>query len=98
MRRELRSPRGVTLRYVLRGVSASPGGTETVIKSKYKQMSLAALREIEAVDRKQMTATCAKNDLSYNRAMHTSRRVSGRSSCSGLGSRSSRRGSSSGGS
>ena len=68
-RRELCSPRGVTLRYVLRGVSASPGGTESMIESKYKQTSVAALREIESVDRKKMTTICAKNNLSYKRAM-----------------------------
>ena len=69
VRQELCSPRGVTLRYVLRATSASPGGTETVIESKYKQTSVAALREIESVDRKKMTTICAKNNLSYKRAM-----------------------------
>ena len=63
------SPRGVTLRYELRGVSASPGGTESMIESKYKHTSVAALREIENVGRKQVTAICAKNNLSYRRAM-----------------------------
>ena len=40
-----------------------------MIETKYKQTSVAALREIENVNRKQMTATCAKNNLSYKRAM-----------------------------
>ena len=52
VRTEACSPRGVTLCYVLRSVSASSGGTETVIGTKYKQTSVAALREIENVNRK----------------------------------------------
>ena len=69
VKRELCSPRAVTLRYVLRGVSASPGGTESVIEASYKHTSLEALRKLEYVDRKKMTAVCAKNNQSYKRAM-----------------------------
>ena len=69
VKRELCSPRGVTLRYVLRGVSASPGGTESVIEVSYKHTSLNALREMELMSRKKMTAICARNNASYKRAM-----------------------------
>ena len=69
VRQEACSPRGVTMLYVLRAAWASPGGTETMIESHYKHTSLAALRELENVDRKQMTSICAKNHVSYKRAM-----------------------------
>ena len=57
------------MRYVLSAASASPGGTESVIETSYKHTSLEALRKVEFVDRKKMTAVCAKNNLSYKRAM-----------------------------
>ena len=66
---KLCSPRGVTSAYVLQGVGESPGGTKKVIQAQYKVTSLALLRELETVDRKKMTAVCAKNNLSYKRAM-----------------------------
>ncbi len=67
--RELCSPRGTTIRYVLRSCRSSPGGTKSVIEASYKNQSLEALRKLEPVNRKKMTAVCAKNRMSYQRAM-----------------------------
>ena len=81
------SPRGVTSAYVLRGVVESPGGTKKEIQAQYKVTSLSLLREVEVVDRTKMTAVCAKNNLSYKRAMaHYLFRAAGRSSWRGAGS------------
>ena len=66
---KLCSPRGVTSAYVLRGVVESPGGTKKEIQAQYKVTSLSLLREVEVLDRTKMTAVCAKNNLSYKRAM-----------------------------
>ena len=66
---ELLLPRGTKRRYVLRGTSASPGGTEKVIQATYTHVSVDILREHEMVDRKKMTNICAKNNMSYKRAM-----------------------------
>ena len=63
------SPRGVTMKYVVRGVAASPGGTKKEIETQYKVTSLDLLRKLETVERKKMTSICAKNNLSYKRAM-----------------------------
>ena len=62
---KLCSPRGVKSAYVLQGVAESPGGTKKEIRAQYKVTSLTLLRELETVDRKKMTAVCAKNNLSY---------------------------------
>ena len=69
VRRELCSPRGTTIRYVLNGISSTPNGSQKVVEVAYKQQSVTALKEHEAIDRKKMTAICAKNNLSYKRAM-----------------------------
>ena len=67
--RELCSPRGTTMKYTLRSSSSSPGGTLSVVESTYKHQSVSALRELQLMNRKQVTAVCAKNNLSYKRAM-----------------------------
>ena len=66
---ELCTPRGTTRRYILAGTVASPGGTENVVQVTYKNQNIDVLREIEHIDRKKMTAICAKNNMAYKRAM-----------------------------
>ena len=66
---ELCSPRGTTKKYTLQGTSTSPGGTKSIVKSDYKHQSVDLLRRLETVDRKRAKGICAKNSMSYNRAM-----------------------------